>query len=92
MYISQVMQKLGANELHDEKINREDPDWRLVYDYFTALLNADELPSLGQIGESSACTFFVCSVIAARFSVLLTGECLQCFDAVGWAAGRASGL
>jgi len=22
----------------------------------------------------------------------MTGECLQCFDAVGWAAGRASGL
>jgi len=57
------MQKLGANELHDEKINREDPDWRLVYEYFTALLNADELPSLGQIGESSTRTFSDCTVI-----------------------------
>jgi len=24
--------------------------------------------------------------------LLLTYSCLQCFDAVGWAAGRASGL
>jgi len=26
------------------------------------------------------------------YSVLSTLLCLQCFDAVGWAAGRASGL
>ena len=27
-----------------------------------------------------------------KFSVHVTYLCLQCFDAVGWAAGRASGL
>ena len=27
-----------------------------------------------------------------RFPVLLSQICLQCFDAVGWAAGRSSGL
>ena len=26
------------------------------------------------------------------FDSLLGDECLQCFDAVGWVAGRASGL
>ena len=26
------------------------------------------------------------------FSSLVVVSCLQCFDAVGWAAGRASGL
>jgi len=34
-----------------------------------------------------------CQEIAARFVYfVLTGSLLQCFDAVGWAAGRASGL
>ena len=27
-----------------------------------------------------------------RFFLKLSSQCLQCFDAVGWAAGRASGL
>jgi len=28
-----------------------------------------------------------------KTKVMISGEhCLQCFDAVGWAAGRASGL
>jgi len=26
------------------------------------------------------------------FEISSTFQCLQCFDAVGWAAGRASGL
>jgi len=26
------------------------------------------------------------------YTACIVGECLQCFDAVGWAAGRASGL
>jgi len=44
------MQKLGTNESHDQQINREDPDWGLVYRYLTALLSAEELPELRQIG------------------------------------------
>ena len=44
------MQKIERNESHDEKINREDPDWFLVYQYLTALLRGDELPGIGQIG------------------------------------------
>ena len=38
---------------------------------------------------------FLCvSVYHFDFVLLVTllGLCLQCFDAVGWAAGRASGL
>ena len=31
-------------------------------------------------------------LILILFFVLLLIVCLQCFDAVGWAAGRASGL
>jgi len=31
-------------------------------------------------------------VTAVFISLLATFFCLQCFDAVGWAAGRASGL
>ena len=27
-----------------------------------------------------------------KISLHMSTECLQCFDAVGWAAGRASGL
>jgi len=44
------MKKIERKESHDEKINREDPDWFLIYRYLTALLTADELPDLGQIG------------------------------------------
>ena len=44
------MQKLERNECHDEQINREDPDWYLVYRYLAALLSVDELPELRQIG------------------------------------------
>lgn len=47
--LGNVMQKIGTYECHDDKINREDPDWFLIYSYFTALLKADELPQLGQI-------------------------------------------
>ena len=50
MTIFQVMQRIERNENHDEKINREDPNWSLVYKYLAALLSADELPELGQIG------------------------------------------
>jgi len=54
--LMQVMSKVGRNERHDEKINREDPDWFQIYSYFTALLKAEELPQLGQIGQ---CVVFV---------------------------------
>ena len=33
-----------------------------------------------------------CFAIMVYMYVKLYTECLQCFDAVGWAAGRASGL
>ena len=46
----QVMEKIGRNEIHDTKINREDPDWFLIYNYVASLLKAEELPELGQIG------------------------------------------
>jgi len=29
---------------------------------------------------------------AVRLSIIITAFTVQCFDAVGWAAGRASGL
>jgi len=32
------------------------------------------------------------SIMSDFYCGLTFGECLQCFDAVGWAAGRASGL
>jgi len=35
-------------------------------------------------------TYFRCGGIFV--ANLLVNLCLQCFDAVGWAAGRASGL
>ena len=60
----QVMRKIGENECHDEKINREDPDWSLIYSYFTALLNTDERPHLGQIGRC---------ILTFTHSVLLCG-------------------
>ena len=44
------MQKIERNEIHDEMINREDPNWVMIYSYVTALLKAEELPELGQIG------------------------------------------
>jgi len=31
-------------------------------------------------------------IVNAAFSVTVRVKCLQCFDTVGWAAGRASGL
>jgi len=31
-------------------------------------------------------------LLSFNMSTLLLLQCLQCFDAVGWAAGRASGL
>jgi len=32
------------------------------------------------------------STVVGLFMTPITHTCLQCFDAVGWAAGRASGL
>ena len=31
-------------------------------------------------------------IIIIIIIIIVTAMCLQCFDAVGWAAGRASGL
>jgi len=50
LWFFQVMEKIGRNEIHDTKINREDPDWFLIYNYVASLLKAEELPELGQIG------------------------------------------
>ena len=36
--------------------------------------------------------FFRCMIIYILYRVFLPAYCLQCFDAVGWGAGRASGL
>lgn len=47
--LGDVMEKIGRNEIHDTKINREDPDWFLIYNYVVSLLKAEELPELGQI-------------------------------------------
>jgi len=46
--------------------------------------NAIGLVSTGQAVEGSLAEFFL---LLPMFML-----CLQCFDAVGWAAGRASGL
>ena len=48
-------------------------------------------PALNLRDTVVAFIFFVvkCSCALIAFSAL---NCLQCFDAVGWAAGRASGL
>ena len=40
----------------------------------------------------SRITFFTFVVYEILISLLVVNDCLQCFDAVGWAAGRASGL
>jgi len=34
----------------------------------------------------------ICTHLLAIITVVLNILCLQCFDAVGWVAGRASGL
>ena len=51
--------------------------------------NVNRLPPYQTDGHASnqPCRRFNCRMIG-RFDDL----CLQCFDAVGWAAGRASGL
>ena len=42
---------------------------------------------------SHICCFVTGSLLMVCKSELLSSDlCLQCFDAVGWAAGRASGL
>ena len=33
-----------------------------------------------------------CLLVLVSLGLFLSQTCLQCFDAVGWAAGRASGL
>ena len=40
----------------------------------------------------SLCLYFSVSVCLSLKAVCVHTHCLQCFDAVGWAAGRASGL
>jgi len=68
------MRKIGENECHDEKINREDPDWSLIYSYFTALLNTDERPHLGQIGRCRFIFTPFCCVGYFLLSVTRTGS------------------
>jgi len=68
-----VVQKIENKERHDEKINREDPDWFLIYHYLAMLLNGEELPVLGQIGpvllSVSIITVVLCTVaLSARVS------------------------
>ena len=36
--------------------------------------------------------FFMICLTKVYGSLSVKGKCLQCFDTVGWAAGRASGL
>jgi len=48
-------------------------------------------PAAHRMGSGGRITTMVMMTVIVT---VLTGhsECLQCFDAVGWAAGRASGL
>ena len=48
-------------------------------------------------GNTDTVTFYVFSIIVTPTNsptvlMAIFQQCLQCFDAVGWAAGRASGL
>ena len=46
-----------------------------------------------KFGDADLITLDAADVYSAgRFVMLFFSSCLQCFDAVGWAAGRASGL
>jgi len=45
---------------------------------------------LSVIVTSELCQFFVCNFFFIIFSV--SRNCIQCFDTVGWAAGRATSL
>jgi len=47
---------------------------------------------LGIMGCVVMCNIAVFSSTWLSSVSLICGHCLQCFDAVGWAAGRASGL
>ena len=42
-----------------------------------------------KVGNNYSCVFNFC---VCDFCFIIDALCLQCFDAVGWAAGRASGL
>jgi len=46
----------------------------------------------GQATPDDRVPIFVYSIHAIFFVTVTSAQCLQCFDAVGWAAGRASGL
>jgi len=43
-------------------------------------------------GKDTIFNHFVSSILIIYFYLFIFSLCLQCFDAVGWAAGRASGL
>jgi len=46
------------------------------------------LPAVTESNHNS----FICSVACKYANNAVNKQCLQCFDTVGWAAGRASGL
>ena len=47
------------------------------------------VPASGSPGKRAVKRAYVCMFV---FMYAFSALCLQCFDAVGWAAGRASGL
>ena len=52
------------------------------------VVRRDAVRRLGQLGLWVVCM----TLYEGRHLGAAGGVCLQCFDAVGWAAGRASGL
>ena len=58
---------------------------------FTFLVPADP-GSAGKKAIKWVCVCVRVRVLARACTCVCSGRCLQCFDAVGWMAGRASGL
>ena len=57
-----------------------------------AMSEAKPLQDASPQGTMSPMRTVVDSVVVIFFLVYARCKCLQCFDAVGWAAGRVSGL
>ena len=48
--------------------------------------------TVGNVADDDTNTYIYYTFIILHYTVRIVRMCLQCFDAVGWAAGRASGL
>jgi len=66
--------------------------WLASGTLFTASSQADNVQSRSVQFLCSTCTSHYRRKIVNVCFFFISVVCLQCFDAVGWAAGRASGL